>query len=160
MCSDWLVVCDYDFSVSALWCCLAAPTILLGFLSPWTWGISSWLLQQSAATAPYLGWGVSPHTALPDLECWVAPLGPPLPVQPPILGHGVAPLGCLPWPQTWGSSSSLPPLCWHSLALSVTAPDLGRGVAPLHHASARSISASMLLRSPSPLALRYRYSLF
>ena len=27
----------------------------LGF-SPWTWGISSQLLQQSAAAAPYLGW--------------------------------------------------------------------------------------------------------
>ena len=29
---------------------------------PCAWGISSWLLQQSAATAPYLGWGVSPHS--------------------------------------------------------------------------------------------------
>ena len=27
---------------------LATPTVLLGFLLPWTWGISSWLLQQSA----------------------------------------------------------------------------------------------------------------
>ena len=25
-------------------------------------GISSWLLQQRASTAPYLGWGVSPHS--------------------------------------------------------------------------------------------------
>ena len=58
---DWLVFCDYGFSVSALWCPLATPTILLGFLLPWMWGISSWLLQQSAATAPYLGRGVSPH---------------------------------------------------------------------------------------------------
>ena len=58
---DWLVFCDYGFSVSALWCPLATPTILLGFLLPWMWGISSRLLQQSAATAPYLGWGVSPH---------------------------------------------------------------------------------------------------
>ena len=32
-------------------------TILLGFLLPWTWGISSWLLQQSTATAHYLGRG-------------------------------------------------------------------------------------------------------
>ena len=32
---------------------LATPTILLGFLLPWAWGISSWLPQQSAATAPY-----------------------------------------------------------------------------------------------------------
>ena len=34
-------------------------TILLEFLLPWTWGISSQLLQQITATAPYLGWGVS-----------------------------------------------------------------------------------------------------
>ena len=49
---DWLVFCDYGFSVSSLWCRLATPTILLGFLLLWTWGISSWLLQQSAAAAP------------------------------------------------------------------------------------------------------------
>ena len=59
--SDWLVFCDYGFSVSALWCPLATLTILLGFLLPWTWGIFSRLLQQSAGPAPYLGWGVSPH---------------------------------------------------------------------------------------------------
>ena len=35
--------------------------LTLGFLLPWTWGISSQLLQQSTAAAPYLGWGVSPH---------------------------------------------------------------------------------------------------
>ena len=38
--------------MSALWRPLATPTILLGFLLPWAWGISSWLLQQSTATAP------------------------------------------------------------------------------------------------------------
>ena len=59
--SEWLVFCDYGFSVSALWHPLTTPTILLGFLLPWTWGISSWLLQQSASTAPYLGRGVSSH---------------------------------------------------------------------------------------------------
>ena len=32
-------------------------TFLLGFLLPWAWGISSWLLQQSAAIAAYLGRG-------------------------------------------------------------------------------------------------------
>ena len=32
--SDWLVFCEYGFSVSALWCPLATPTIL-----PWAWGI-------------------------------------------------------------------------------------------------------------------------
>ena len=58
---DWLVFCEYGFSVSALWCPLATPTILLGFLLPWTWGISSRLLQKSTATAPYLGRWISPH---------------------------------------------------------------------------------------------------
>ena len=29
---DWLVSCEYGFSVSAFWCPLATPTILLGFL--------------------------------------------------------------------------------------------------------------------------------
>ena len=56
---DWLVFGEYDFSVSALWCPLATSTILLVFLLPWTWGISSRLLQQSTAAAPYLGRGVS-----------------------------------------------------------------------------------------------------
>ena len=35
MWSDWLAVCDCGFSLSALWCPLATPTILLGFLLPW-----------------------------------------------------------------------------------------------------------------------------
>ena len=68
---------------------LATPTILLGFLLPWTWGISSQLLQQSAAVAPYLG-----QVAHPDLEHRVAPLSLHVPVQLPLLGHGVAPLHC------------------------------------------------------------------
>ena len=29
---DWLVFCEYVFSVSALWCPLVTPTVLLGFL--------------------------------------------------------------------------------------------------------------------------------
>ena len=34
----------------------------------------------------------------------VALLSPPVPMQSPLLGRGVAPLGCRPRPQTWGSS--------------------------------------------------------
>ena len=68
---------------------LATPTVLLGFLLLWTWGISSWLLlildEGYLLTAPP-----------PDLECGVAPLGPPAPEQPPLLGRGVAPLGRRP----------------------------------------------------------------
>src|SRR5574341_640197 len=94
----------------------------------------------------YLGRGVSLHgysskaqpllltldkgylltTALPDLQCGIAPLGPPPPAQPLLLGRGVGPpsrrpwpqvLGrgvpppsCCPWPQAWGWSSKPQPL--------------------------------------------------
>ena len=64
----------------------------------------------------YLGHGVSLHScssktqpllptleegyllkaAASDLEHGVAPLGPPVPAQPLLLGHGVTPLGRLP----------------------------------------------------------------
>ena len=42
--SDWLVICHCGFSLSALWCPLSAPTVLLGFLFLWTRGFSSLLL--------------------------------------------------------------------------------------------------------------------
>ena len=68
----------------------------------------------------YLGRGVSLHgrsskaqpllltldegyllTATPsDLERGIAPLGPPVPPQPPLLGGGVAPPGRRPWART------------------------------------------------------------
>ena len=64
----------------------------------------------------YLGCGVSLHgcsskaqpllltldeghfltAALPDLQRGIAPLGPPVPSQPPLLGRGVGPLGRRP----------------------------------------------------------------
>ena len=72
MWSYWLVVCDCGFRLSALWCPLSAPTVFLGFFLPWMWGISSRLLQQSAASAAYLGHGVAP------LGFASAPLQPPL----------------------------------------------------------------------------------
>ena len=78
----------------ALSCPLATSIILLGLLLPWTWGISSQLLQQSTAAAPYLDEGYLLTATLPDLQCGMAPLGPPAPMQPPLLGPGVAPLGC------------------------------------------------------------------
>ena len=54
---DWPAFCDCGFSLPALWGPLSAPTILLGFLLPWTWGLSSWPLQWSRTAAPYLGLG-------------------------------------------------------------------------------------------------------
>ena len=49
-------------------------------------------------------------TALPDLQRGMAPLGPPAPAQPPLLGRGVAPPGRYPWPQVQGISSQPSPL--------------------------------------------------
>ena len=59
---------------------------LLGFLLPWMWGISSRFLQQSAAAAPYLDEGYLLTAAPPNLEHGIAPLGPPVPTQPLLLG--------------------------------------------------------------------------
>ena len=41
----------------------------------------------------------------PDLDHAVAPVGPPAPPQPLLLGRGVASLGRRPWPRAWGSLS-------------------------------------------------------
>ena len=68
----------------------------------------------------YLGCGVSLHgcsskvqpvlltldegclltAALPDLQRGIAPLGPPAPTQPQLLGHGVGPPDRRPWPRS------------------------------------------------------------
>ena len=86
-------------------------TLDVGYLLPRTWGISSWLFQQRAATAPYLD-----KVAPPDLERGVAPLCLPVPAQPSLLGHGVSPLIHHPWPRVWGSSSRPLPLTSNTLA--------------------------------------------
>ena len=69
----------------------------------------------------YLGHGISLHgcsskaqlllltldegylltTDLPDLQRGIAPLGPPAPTHPPLLGRGVGPPGHRPWPRVW-----------------------------------------------------------
>ena len=89
---------------------LSTLTVLLGFLLPWRWGISSQLLQQSTAATPYLGWGVSPHPLPYWPWTWSGCSRPPVPTQPRLLGHGVAPPGCYHWPRAWSSSSWPPPL--------------------------------------------------
>ena len=79
----------------------------------------------SCCSLPWTGYVLT--AALPDLQCGMAPLGPPAPTQPRLLGCGVGPPGHRPWPRTcdcsspprplalcleaWGSSSRLPPLC-------------------------------------------------
>ena len=73
MWSDWLVVCNCGFSLSALWFTLLAPTVLLGFLLPSTWGVSSWLLQQSTTCIGHCPWTWTCGSSWPfhyrGLEC-------------------------------------------------------------------------------------------
>ena len=99
----------------------------------------------------YLGRGVSLHgcsskaqpllrtldegylltAAVPDLQRGIAPLGPPVPAQPPLLGLLLLPLALA---SGVGGSSQLPPLALGSgWLLRVTAPGLGLGVAPQGH---------------------------
>ena len=66
--SDWPVVCDRGFSLSALWCPFSVSTIFLGFLLPWTWGVYSWPLATPASCSqckpnPVLFEHLSPETA-------------------------------------------------------------------------------------------------
>ena len=68
---DWLVFCEYGFSVSALKRPLATPTILLGFLLPWAWGIS--LSSKAQPLLLTLDKGYLLTTAVPDLQCGIAP---------------------------------------------------------------------------------------
>ena len=123
---------------------LATPTILLGFLLPWTWGISS---SCSSRVQPLL---LTLHQ------------GYLLTAVPPELEHGVA-LSALLHPCSHHSldvgllllaasltsgmgNSSQPLLCHCILAVSATAPDLALGVAPLGLPSAvQSVEPDMLL---------------
>ena len=70
--SDWPGFCEYDFSVSALWCSLTTPTILLGFLLP-GYGVS---LHRCSSKMQLLflnlNKGYLLMAILSDLECGVA----------------------------------------------------------------------------------------
>ena len=103
-------------------------TIFCGFLLPWC-GVS--LHGCSSKAQPLLltlDEGYLLTATVPDLQCGIAPLGTPVPAQPPLLG--------LLLPATGpglgvGGSSQLPPLAsgpgW---LLKVTVPGLGREVTP------------------------------
>ena len=84
---DWLVFCEYGFSVSALWCPLATLTILLGFLLPWV----GYLFMAAPAKRSHcsLPWTRGISSLLPLLTLnmeWLLSA-----LQPPLLGPGVAP---------------------------------------------------------------------
>ena len=81
--------CDCGFSLSALWCLLSAPTILVGFPLFLTLGVSSQLLQQSTATVPYLEYGIAPHNRCSWPRMW-----------------GISYSHCS-WPWTWGIESPI-----------------------------------------------------
>ena len=83
----------------------------------------------------YLGRGVSLHGCSSKVQLQLFTLEE---VTPPDLESRVGPLG----PHSH---------CYLDvgLLLSAAAPDLGRGVAPLSHASAWSVAAGALLRGPS-----------
>ena len=112
---DWLVFYEYGFSVFALWCPLSTPTVLLGFLLH--------ELQQSAAIAPYLGRGVSPHcrptwpstsdsSSRPSYARTATVWGcssQSLPLASGLRAWGISSRRC-PWPRMLGISSRLCPL--------------------------------------------------
>ena len=71
--------------------------------------------------------------------------------------HGLSPV-VRAWPRVWGRGVAVPnlghwvsPLCLlrhRSLVLSATAPDLGRGVAPLGRAMACHVAAACAMVCP------------
>ena len=69
--------------------------------------------------------------ALPDLQRGIAPLGPPVPEKPPLLGCGIGPPGRRLWPWVWGISSQL------LQQSTATAPYLGQGVSPEQYEKAK-----------------------
>ena len=87
------------------------PFSYLGFLLPWV-SLSLTLVSLHGCSSKVqlllltLDNGYLLTATPPELECGVAPLGPPAPAQPPLLGRGVAPLRSHPWPPVVGGHSS------------------------------------------------------
>ena len=107
---DWLLFCDYGFSVSALWCLSQHLPSYLGFSYLGSGVCLHGCSSKAQLLLLTLDEGYLLTATPPDIEHGVAPLGPPAPTQPPLVGHGVAPLSFHPWPRAWGSSSQPPPL--------------------------------------------------
>ena len=74
MWSDWLVFCDCGFNLSALWYPLSAPTVLLGFLLSWMWGILHSCSSKVQPLVLTLEVGYFHTAAACDLGCGVSPL--------------------------------------------------------------------------------------
>ena len=104
--SDTTEVTEQQFSVSMLSVCLPSDALLqhlpsyLGF--SYLGRGESLLSCSSKAQLLFLTLdeGYLLTATLPDLQRGMTPLGPPVPFQPLLLGRGVAPPGCHPWPRT------------------------------------------------------------
>ena len=72
------------------------PIIVLGFLLLWTWVSLHGCSSKVQLLLLTLDEGYLLRATPSDLERGVAPLGAPVPVQPPLLGRGVAPLARCP----------------------------------------------------------------
>ena len=93
---DWLVFCEYGFSVFALWCPLATLTVLVGFLLPWAWEILHGCYSKAQPFLLTLDEEYLLTATLPDLQCGIAPLDPPAPC---VRGQGRRPGGDTPRPK-------------------------------------------------------------
>ena len=85
--------------------CLPSDALLqhlLSFLGSLTLGVGYLFTAAPAKHSLTLNEGYLLTTALPDLQSGIAPLGPPAPAQPGLLGHGVGSPGHRPWPRAWG----------------------------------------------------------
>ena len=99
---------------------------LLGFLLPWACGISSHCSSKAQPLLLTLDEGYLLTAAIPELQRGIAPLGPPVPVEPPLLELLLPAAGV-------GGSSQLPSLASDVVCLLPAATDLRHRVAPLGH---------------------------
>ena len=87
--------------------CLPSDALLQhlpSFLGSLTLGVGYLFMAAPAKAQPLLltlDDGYLLTATLPDLQRGIAPLGPPEPTQPGLLGHGVGPPGRRPWPRVW-----------------------------------------------------------
>ena len=71
---------------------------LLGFLLPGRGVSLHGCYSKAQPLLLTLDEGYLLSAALPDLQRGIGPLGPPVPAQPLLLGHGAGPPGCRPVP--------------------------------------------------------------
>ena len=105
--SDTTEVTQQQFSVSMVSVCLPSDALLqhlpsyLGF-SYVGCGLSlHGCFSKAQPLLLTLDEGYLLTAALPALQCGIAPLGPPVPTQPRLIGSGIGPPSHRPWPRAW-----------------------------------------------------------